>query len=267
MVDAVRSHAPGFIFTTALPPGIAAAATASIAHLKKSGIERAGQRAAVAATKAALRKAGLPVLTTETHIVPVMVGDPDLCKQASDLLLERHGIYIQPINYPTVARGTERLRITPTPAHDFRLIQQLADAMVAVWQELDPAARKRLSSRRTACEDDRGWRLGQLVRRLTYYPAPGLKANCQVVSPSTVSTVDKAAWAISSSRSIFSVVAAGARRRAAERRVSGAAQRRRTVRIAVRVAVVRMQLDHAGGTVIGPHGRFMMNCVCKDGRP
>jgi 5-aminolevulinate synthase len=137
VIDAVRSHAPGFIFTTALPPGVAAAATASIAHLKISGTERAGQRAAVTATKAALRKAGLPVLATKTHIVPVMVGDPDLCKQASDLLLEDHGIYIQPINYPTVARGTERLRITPTPTHDFRLIRQLADALVAVWQKLD----------------------------------------------------------------------------------------------------------------------------------
>jgi 7-keto-8-aminopelargonate synthetase and related enzymes len=91
----------------------------------------------VAATKAALRDAGLPVLTTQTHIVPVMVGDPDLCKQASDLLLDRHGVYIQPINYPTVPRGTERLRITPTPAHDVRLIRQLADALVAVWRELD----------------------------------------------------------------------------------------------------------------------------------
>jgi 5-aminolevulinate synthase len=120
-----------------LPPAVAAAATASIVHLKTSDVERAGQRAAVAATKTALRKAGLPVLTTETHIVPVMVGDPDLCRQASDILLERHGIYIQPINYPTVARGTERLRITPTPAHDVRLIQQLADAMASVWQELD----------------------------------------------------------------------------------------------------------------------------------
>jgi len=137
VVDAVRSHAPGFIFTTALPPAIAAAATAAIAHLKTSGMERAGQRAAVAATKAALQRAGLPVMTTETHIVPVMVGDADLCKRASDLLLELHGIYIQPINYPTVARGTERLRITPTPAHDIRLTRQLADAMVAVWQELD----------------------------------------------------------------------------------------------------------------------------------
>ena len=137
LVDAVRSHAPGFIFTTALPPAVAAAATASIAHLKISGAERAGQRAAVAATKAALREAGLPVLATETHIVPVMIGDPDLCKQASDLLLEEHGIYVQPINYPTVPRGTERLRITPTPAHDARLVGQLADALVAVWRKLD----------------------------------------------------------------------------------------------------------------------------------
>jgi 5-aminolevulinate synthase len=136
-VDAVRSHAAGFIFTTALPPAVAAAATASIVHLKTSDVERAGQRAAVTATKAALKKAGLPVLATETHIVPVMVGDPDLCKRASDILLERHGIYIQPINYPTVTRGTERLRITPTPAHDIRLIRQLTDAMTSVWQELD----------------------------------------------------------------------------------------------------------------------------------
>ena len=137
VVDAVRSHAPGFIFTTALPPAVAAATTVSIAHLKISGAERAGQRAAVVATKAALRQAGLPLLATETHIVPVMVGNPDLCKRASDLLLEEHGIYIQPINYPTVPRGAERLRITPTPAHDIRLIKQLADAMVAVWRELD----------------------------------------------------------------------------------------------------------------------------------
>jgi 5-aminolevulinate synthase len=137
VVDAVRSHAAGFIFTTALPPAIAAAAKASIAHLKTSGAERTSQRTAVAATKAALQEAGLPVLATETHIVPVMVGDPDLCKQASDLLLDRHGIYIQPINYPTVPRGTERLRITPTPAHDVRLIGELAGALVSVWRELD----------------------------------------------------------------------------------------------------------------------------------
>ncbi len=137
VIDAVRSHAPGFIFTTALPPAVAAAAKASIAHLKRSSAEREGQRAAVAAVKTALTDAGLPVLATETHIVPVMVGDPDLCKRASDLLLEQHGIYIQPINYPTVPRGTERLRITPTPAHDAALTRQLVEALVSVWQELD----------------------------------------------------------------------------------------------------------------------------------
>jgi 5-aminolevulinate synthase len=136
LIDAVRSHAPGFIFTTALPPAIAAAATASIAHLKTSQAERLGQQAAVAATRKALMAAGLPVMVTDTHIVPVMVGDPDLCKQASDLLLERHGIYIQPINYPTVPRGTERLRITPGPFHDQALVDELAAAMVSVWKSL-----------------------------------------------------------------------------------------------------------------------------------
>jgi 5-aminolevulinate synthase len=136
VIDAVRSHAPGFIFTTALPPAVAAAAMAAIAHLKVSQAERRDQRAAVAATKAVLTKAGLPVMATETHIVPVMVGNPDLCKQASDLLLERHSIYIQPINYPTVPRGAERLRITPTPAHSPQLIAELAASMVAVWRDL-----------------------------------------------------------------------------------------------------------------------------------
>ena len=136
VIDAVRSHAPGFIFTTALPPPVAAAATASIAHLKTSGAERAAQCTAVAATKAALKKAGLPVLPNDTHIVPVMVGDAELCRCASDLLLERHQIYIQPINYPTVPRGTERLRITPSPFHDIVLIEQLTAAMVSVWTEL-----------------------------------------------------------------------------------------------------------------------------------
>jgi 5-aminolevulinate synthase len=151
VIDAVRSHAPGFIFTTALPPAIAAAAKASIAHLKTSHCERAGQRLSVAATKSALRRSGLPVMPTDTHIVPVMVGDPELCRWASDLLLHRRGIYIQPINYPTVPRGSERLRITPSPAHDGRLVEELADAMVWVWRELGlPLARshQRSGSRR-----------------------------------------------------------------------------------------------------------------------
>jgi 5-aminolevulinate synthase len=137
VIDAVRSHAPGFIFTTALPPAVAAAAMAAIAHLKVSPLERDAQQAAVAVTKAALTRAGLPVMPTDTHIVPVMVGDAELCRRASDLLLERHGIYIQPINYPTVPRGTERLRITPGPFHDAGLIAELVAALVTVWRDLD----------------------------------------------------------------------------------------------------------------------------------
>jgi 5-aminolevulinate synthase len=136
VIDAVRSHAPGFIFTTALPPPIAAAATASIAHLKDSSAERVAQQAAVAATKTALQRAGLPVMPTDTHILPVMVGDAALCREASDLLLEEHGIYIQPINYPTVPRGSERLRITPGPLHDEGVIAELAEALVSVWRTL-----------------------------------------------------------------------------------------------------------------------------------
>ena len=118
IVDAVRSYAPGFIFTTALPPAICSAATAAIRHLKTSNWERERHQERAARTKAILTAAGLPVMSSDTHIVPLFVGDPEKCKQASDLLLEEHGIYIQPINYPTVAKGTERLRITPSPYHD-----------------------------------------------------------------------------------------------------------------------------------------------------
>jgi len=135
--DAVRSYAPGFIFTTALPPAICAAACASIRHLKNSQWEREKHQKSVARTKAVLTAAGLPVMPSATHIVPVAVGNPEKCKGASDLLLERHGIYIQPINYPTVPKGTERLRITPSPNHDNALIDALAAAMVDVWQQLD----------------------------------------------------------------------------------------------------------------------------------
>jgi len=135
--DAVRSYAPGFIFTTALPPPICAAATASIRHLKNSQSERDLHQKAVARTKAVLTAAGLPVMPSATHIVPVAVGDPEKCKAASDLLLENHGIYIQPINYPTVPMGTERLRITPSPLHSHALIDHLAAAMVDVWQQLE----------------------------------------------------------------------------------------------------------------------------------
>ncbi|WP_029004071.1 5-aminolevulinate synthase [Azorhizobium doebereinerae] len=137
VMDAVRSYAPGFIFTTALPPAIAAAATASIRHLKTSTKEREGQRAQVAKVKAAFAAAGLPQMETPTHIVPVMVGDAKACKAASDVLLAEHSIYIQPINYPTVPRGTERLRITPTPFHDDKLIANLAEALNDVWNRLD----------------------------------------------------------------------------------------------------------------------------------
>jgi 5-aminolevulinate synthase len=136
VVDTIRSYAPGFIFTTALPPAIAAAAVTSIRHLKASSAERDAQQHAVARTKAALSAAGLPLMKSETHIVPVAVGNADLCKRASDLLLEDHGIYIQPINYPTVPRGSERLRITPTPFHDAALIDGLATALTSVWQRL-----------------------------------------------------------------------------------------------------------------------------------
>jgi 5-aminolevulinate synthase len=136
LIDAVRSYAPGFIFTTALPPAICAAATASIRHLKESRHERDRQQDRAARTKAVLAAAGLPVIATPTHIVPVIVGDPEKCRAASDLLLSEHGIYIQPINYPTVPRGAERLRITPTPCHDDALIDALAAALVDVWERL-----------------------------------------------------------------------------------------------------------------------------------
>jgi 5-aminolevulinate synthase len=137
IIDAVRSYAPEFIFTTALPPALCAAARASIEHLKVSDAERAGHQAQVARTKAVLSAAGLPVMATTTHIVPVIVGDARLCKAASDMLLERHNIYSHPINYPPVPKGTERLRITPTPLHDEAMISELREAMVAVWASLE----------------------------------------------------------------------------------------------------------------------------------
>ena len=136
VIDAVRSYAPGFIFTTALPPAIAAASTASIRHLKASQAERDAQQRQAAHTKQVLSAAGLPVMESATHIVPVLVGDPELCKMATDRLLGVHGIYIQPINYPTVPRGTERLRITPTPFHSDALIETLRDALVETWGAL-----------------------------------------------------------------------------------------------------------------------------------
>jgi 5-aminolevulinate synthase len=136
VVDAVRSAAPGFIFTTSLAPAVVGAATASVRHLKTSAAERARHQERAATVKARLRAVGLPVMDSPSHIVPVWVGDPVRCKQATDLLLEKHGIYIQPINYPTVPKGTERLRITPTPLHEDGLVEHLARALVDVWHEL-----------------------------------------------------------------------------------------------------------------------------------
>jgi 5-aminolevulinate synthase len=136
LIDAVRSYAHGFIFTTALPPAICAAATAAIRHLKVSRWERDRHQERAARTKAVLAAAGLPVMASDTHIVPVGVGEAQKCKAACDMLLIDHGIYIQPINYPTVPKGTERLRITPSPLHDDALIDELADALVDVWHRL-----------------------------------------------------------------------------------------------------------------------------------
>jgi len=136
LVDAIRSFAPGFIFTTSLPPAIAAGAIKSVQLIKQSNVGQAlrtrhQERAETLKNK--LEKAGLPVLRSQTHIVPLMVGDPVLCKAASDRLLNEHNIYIQPINYPTVPRGTERLRITPTPLHDDEMLQNLVEAVSEVW--------------------------------------------------------------------------------------------------------------------------------------
>ena len=135
LVDFVRSFASGFIFTTALPPAVAAAATASIRHLKVSETERLRQRDRVARLRRKLDAIGLPYMKNGSHIVPVMVGDARKCKWISDILMERHGIYIQPINYPTVPRGLERLRITPTPLHSDADIERLVSALSELWSQ------------------------------------------------------------------------------------------------------------------------------------
>jgi 5-aminolevulinate synthase len=137
IVDAVRSYAPQFIFTTTLPPMVTASARAAIKRLKTSDEERVRHQFMALATKHALLAAGLPVLENRSHIVPLMIGDAARCKAASDLLMRRHSIYIQPINYPTVAIGTERLRITPTPRHTEAHLADLVEALVDVWRELD----------------------------------------------------------------------------------------------------------------------------------
>src|SRR5438309_4255636 len=134
--DAIRSAAPSFIFTTAMPPAVAAAAARSVTHLKRSVAERVAHRLRVDKTRRALRNAGIPMMSSESHIIPVLVGNPDLCRQASALLMDKFDLYLQPINYPTVARGTERLRITPTPFHSDRMIEDLANALCEVWDAL-----------------------------------------------------------------------------------------------------------------------------------
>ncbi|CAN7738245.1 5-aminolevulinate synthase [Bosea sp. LjRoot9] len=134
--DFIRSFASGFIFSTSLPPALAAGALASIRHLKRSQAERQGQQDRVAAVRARLDTVGIPHLPNSSHIVPVMVGDAVLCKRISDELLERFDIYVQPINYPTVPRGTERLRITPSPMHSDADIDHLVSALTAIWSQV-----------------------------------------------------------------------------------------------------------------------------------
>ena len=133
IVDAIRSYADGFIFTTSLPPALAAGAAASIRWLKEHDEVRQAHQARAATLKARFAQAGLPVMTSASHIVPVLVGDAHHCKMISDILLSDHGIYVQPINYPTVPKGTERLRFTPSPGHTDAMMDDLVAAMEALW--------------------------------------------------------------------------------------------------------------------------------------
>ncbi len=142
IVDCIRSYAPGFIFTTSLSPVLVAGALASVKHLKQSQEERLGQQAGAAALKARFRGAGLPVMDSVTHIVPLMVGCPSRAKRISDILLAEYGLYVQPINYPTVPRGTERLRFTPGPTHSEAMMDELTKALVEIWDRLELELRK-----------------------------------------------------------------------------------------------------------------------------
>ena len=136
IIDVIRSYAPGFIFTTSLSPVLVAGVLASVRHLKGSSAEREGQQASAALLKGMFAEAGLPVMIGDTHIVPLMVGDPVKAKKISDILLAEYGVYVQPINYPTVPRGTERLRFTPGPAHTPAMMRELTDALVEIWGRL-----------------------------------------------------------------------------------------------------------------------------------
>ena len=137
IVDVVRSYAPGFIFTTSLSPVLVAGALASVRHLKASSAERVAQQANAEALKAIFEGKRLPVMPSTTHIVPVMVGDPVKAKRITDILLAEYGIYVQPINFPTVPRGTERLRFTPGPNHDEAMMRELTAALVEIWDRLE----------------------------------------------------------------------------------------------------------------------------------
>ena len=137
IIDVIRSYAPGFIFTTSLSPVLVAGVLASVRHLKSSSVERDGQQTAAAALKQMFRDAGLPVMPSTTHIVPLMVGDPVNAKRISDILLAEYGVYVQPINFPTVPRGTERLRFTPGPAHTEAMMRELTSALVEIWDRME----------------------------------------------------------------------------------------------------------------------------------
>jgi len=142
IIDVIRSYAPGFIFTTSLSPVLVAGVLASVRHLKESSAERDGQQAAAATLKRLFAEAGLPVMASTTHIVPLMVGDPVKAKRISDILLAEYGVYVQPINFPTVPRGTERLRFTPGPAHTEAMMRDLTAALVEIWERMEMELRE-----------------------------------------------------------------------------------------------------------------------------
>ena len=146
IIDVIRSYAPGFIFTTSLSPVLVAGVLASVRHLKESSAEREGQQAAAATLKAMLAEAGLPVMPSVTHIVPLMIGDPVKAKRVSDILLAEYGVYVQPINFPTVPRGTERLRFTPGPSHTEAMMRELTDALVEIFDRLEMQANEAVAA-------------------------------------------------------------------------------------------------------------------------